>query len=69
MTEKDNMVKSTAPEMTRFFYNIDDARQLINHTINNLKSFNSKIIIPKMKFMEIKDLLFGVKFIIPNGKK
>lgn len=57
MTEKDNMVKSTGPEMTRFFYTVDDACQLINHTINNLKSFNSKIIIPKMKSAKIKDLL------------
>ena len=57
MTEKNNLVESTGPEMTRFFYSIDDACELINLTIKNINFFSSKIIIPKMKSAKIKDLL------------
>lgn len=57
MSKKNKIVKSTGPEMTRFFYKVSDACQLVELIAKNPKSFSGKVIIPDMKSVKIKDLL------------
>lgn len=57
MTKKNNLIKSTGPNMTRYFYSVQNACKLINYTLENIKSLNSKVVIPDMKSARISDIL------------
>ena len=54
---KKKIIYTTGPEMTRFFYTIDQASHLIKCIINDKNNLNNKVIIPEMKSLKIKDLL------------
>lgn len=75
MTKKNKLVKSTGPDMTRYFYSIDSACKLIDYAIQNIKKLNGKVIIPDMKSSKIKDILkvwseiFKVKWIKVSTRK
>ena len=43
--------------MTRFFYTVDEATELIKSLIINKNNLNNRVIIPDMKSLKIKDLL------------
>jgi len=57
MKKQNKIIKTTGPEMTRFFYNIDKAIQLIEYLIKDKRKLNNKVILPNMKSLIIKDLL------------
>jgi len=57
MTKKNNLIKSTGPNMTRYFYSVQNACKLINYTLENIKSLNFKVVIPDMKSARISDIL------------
>ena len=37
MTKKNNLIKSTGPNMTRYFYSVQNACKLIDYTLENIK--------------------------------
>lgn len=57
MTKKNNLIKSTGPNMTRYFYSVQNACKLIDYTLENIKFLNSKVVIPDMKSAKISDIL------------
>lgn len=57
MEKSDNLIQTTGPYMTRFFYKVSEASKLINYVINNTKRFNNSIIIPKLKSARMIDFL------------
>ena len=54
---KKKIIHTTGPEMTRFFYTVDEATELIKSLIINKNNLNNRVIIPDMKSLKIKDLL------------
>ncbi len=75
MTKKNNLVKSTGPNMTRYFYSVENACKLIDYVLENIKSFDSKVVIPDMKSAKIRDILdewckiYGTKWKRVNSRK
>ena len=67
MRKQKKIIKTTGPEMTRFFYSINNAVKLIENLLNNNKRFNNKVIIPEMKSLWIRDML--VEFCTQNKVK
>ena len=57
MNKQNKIIKTTGPEMTRFFYDIDKAIKLIDYLIRDKRKLNNKVILPSMKSLVIKDLL------------
>ena len=57
MTKDLKKVQSTGPEMTRYFFKVNEACNLVNYVIRNPKETNGKVIIPNMKSAKIKDIL------------
>lgn len=57
MEKSDNLIQTTGPYMTRFFYRVSEASKLINYVINKTKKFNNSIIIPKLKSARMIDFL------------
>lgn len=57
MTKNYNLIKSTGPNMTRYFYSVVDACKLIKYTMENIKLLNSKVVVPDMKSAKISDIL------------
>ena len=72
---KNNLVKSTGPNMTRYFYSVENACKLIDYVLENIKSFDSKVVIPDMKSAKIRDILdewckiYGTKWKRVNSRK
>ena len=57
MTNRFNLIESTGSHMTRYFYSVNQACELINYVMNNSKLFKNKIIVPDMKSSKIEDIL------------
>ena len=57
MNKQNKIIKTTGPEMTRFFYDIDKAIKLIDYLIRDKRKLNNKVILQSMKYLVIKDLL------------
>lgn len=57
MTNKDNHVVSTGPEMSRFFFSIDDATKLIKDSIENQDKIYGKILSIPMKGVKVSKIL------------
>ena len=57
MSKKQKIVKSIGPDMTRYFYRVDQACSLINFMMKNINSLNGKVVVPDMKAAKIKDIL------------
>lgn len=57
MEQKNNIISSTSPQSTRFFFTVDEAVDLILVSLNNFKKLNGKILTQQMKSAKIKDIL------------
>jgi FlaA1/EpsC-like NDP-sugar epimerase len=57
MTDKDGVIKSTGPEMRRFFFTVDQAVQLVIDAINNIDKIEGKVLSRVMKSAQISDIL------------
>lgn len=57
MVKKNNLILSTGPYMRRFFFNVDDAVELINQAIKNKNNLNGKILSREMKSAKMIDFL------------
>jgi UDP-N-acetylglucosamine 4,6-dehydratase len=57
MHEKTGMIKSTGPEMRRFFFTVDDAVKLVTDAIDNIETIHGKILSREMKAAQISDIL------------
>jgi UDP-glucose 4-epimerase len=57
MIENDGLIKSTGPEMRRFFFTVDQAIQLVIDAINNINKIQGKILSREMKSAQISDIL------------
>jgi UDP-glucose 4-epimerase len=57
MHDKTGMIKSTGPEMRRFFFTVDDAVKLVTDAIDNIETIHGKILSREMKAAQISDIL------------
>ena len=57
MTKKEKHVVSTGPEMSRFFFSIDDATKLIEDSIENQNQIYGKILSIPMKGVQVSKIL------------
>lgn len=57
MLKKDNVIKSTGPEMRRFFFTVDQAVQLVIDAIDRIDDIHGKILSREMKSAQISDIL------------
>lgn len=57
MTDENNLINSSGPKMRRFFFNIDQAVDLVITSLENINIVNGKILSLKMKSAQISDIL------------
>jgi len=57
MVKKNNLILSTGPHMRRYFFNVDEASDLVITAVNKIKTINGKILVKDMKSAQIKDIL------------
>jgi UDP-N-acetylglucosamine 4,6-dehydratase len=57
MHDETGVIRSTGPEMTRFFFTVEEAVKLIHTSIGNVAAIQGKILSRRMKSAQIKDLL------------
>jgi UDP-glucose 4-epimerase len=57
MFEETGVIKSTGPEMRRFFFTVNDAVDLVITSIENIERVQGKILSREMKSCQIKDIL------------
>ena len=57
MSKNKKIIKSTGPDMSRYFYSINNACNLIDFVLKNSQSLTGKIIVPEMKSAFIRDIL------------
>lgn len=57
MFETDGVLRSTGPEMRRFFFTVDDAVKLVQAAITNIDEIQGKVLSRYMKAAQIKDIL------------
>lgn len=57
MHEESGILKTTGPEMTRFFFSIDEAADLVLQALNNVDRFHGKVLSRAMKAAQMKDVL------------
>ena len=57
MKKENNLILTTGPEMSRFFYQVHSACKVIAYAADNIKKFRNKILIPDTKCAKIIDLL------------
>jgi FlaA1/EpsC-like NDP-sugar epimerase len=57
MHQNNETIITTGPEMTRFFFSIDDAVNLIDYALQNISLTQGKILSQKMKVCKIENLL------------
>ena len=75
MIKKNNTILSTGPYMRRFFFTVDNAVELINQAIKNIKTLNGKILSKEMKSARMIDFLkvwkkeFNCKYKIVEQRK
>lgn len=74
MHDKTGVIKSTGPEMRRFFFTVDDAVKLVTDAIDNIDITHGKILSREMKAAQISDILdvwiemYGGKWEIMEGR-
>jgi len=57
MHEKDGVIRTTGPQMRRFFFTVDEAVQLVLTAADNIETIHGKVLSRKMKAAQIQDLL------------
>ncbi|KXK07290.1 MAG: polysaccharide biosynthesis protein CapD [Acidobacteria bacterium OLB17] len=57
MHEKDGVIRSTGPEMRRFFFTVDEAVKLVLTALENIEAIQGKVLSRYMKAAQIADLL------------
>lgn len=57
MFDKTRVLKTTGPEMTRFFFTVDHAVELVNNAVENKELVSGKILSRMMKSAQIEDIL------------
>ncbi len=57
MHDETGVIKSTGPEMRRFFFTVDDAIKLVLTAMDNIDAVQGKVLSRKMKVAQIEDLL------------
>tara|TARA_Y100001970_G_C14218671_1_gene851220 strand:- start:1224 stop:2168 length:945 start_codon:yes stop_codon:yes gene_type:complete len=57
MTKKNKLIYSTGPDMRRFFFNCDEASDLVIRSLNHINLTSGKILIQDMKCAKISDIL------------
>ncbi len=57
MHEETNVIKTTGPEMRRFFFTVDDAVKLVLTALENIDQLQGRVLSRYMKAAQIKDLL------------
>lgn len=57
MHEKTGIIKSTGPEMRRFFFTVEQAVKLVKDALLNIDVTHGKILSREMKSAQIKDIL------------
>ncbi len=57
MHEKDGIIGTTGPNMTRFFFSINEAVELIQTSLNNLENVSGKVLSLKMKSAKLENIL------------
>jgi UDP-N-acetylglucosamine 4,6-dehydratase len=57
MHETTSVIRSTGPEMRRFFFTVDEAVKLVRTAMDEIETIQGKVLSRKMKSAQIKDLL------------
>ena len=57
MHDETGVIKSTGPEMRRFFFTVDEAVKLVRTALDNIETLQGKVLSRKMKAAQIKSLL------------
>jgi len=57
MHEKNKIINTTGPFMTRFFFTSDEAANFVILSIDKIKKFSGKIVCPEMKSIQILAIL------------
>jgi UDP-N-acetylglucosamine 4,6-dehydratase len=57
MHAETGVIRSTGPEMRRFFFSVDEAADLVRTAIDNIDAIRGKVLSRKMKAAQIQDLL------------
>lgn len=57
MHEDTGVLRSTGPEMTRFFFSIDEAAELVETALENVDKFHGKVLSRAMKSARMSDVL------------
>jgi len=57
MYEETGLIRSTGPEMTRFFFTVDEAVGLIVTALENIDYLQGRVLARQMKSSQIKDIL------------
>jgi UDP-glucose 4-epimerase len=57
MHEKEGVIKSTGPEMRRFFFSVDEAVKLVLTSVENINAIHGKVLSRYMKAAQVGDLL------------
>lgn len=57
MHETDGIIRSTGPEMRRFFFSVDEAVKLVSTSLENISTIRGKVLSRYMKAAQVQDLL------------
>ena len=57
MHDKEGIIGTTGPNMTRFFFSINDAVELVQTSLNNIDKVAGKVLSLKMKSAKLEDIL------------
>lgn len=57
MHDDTGVIRSTGPEMRRFFFTVDEAVRLVRTAMDEIEAVQGKVLSRKMKAAQIKDLL------------
>lgn len=57
MHEKTGVIRTTGPEMRRFFFTVDEAVQLVRTALDNVGDIQGKVLSRRMKAAQIEDIL------------
>jgi UDP-N-acetylglucosamine 4,6-dehydratase len=57
MHEENGLIRTTGPEMRRFFFTVDEAVNLVITGLNNINEIQGKVLTRRMKAAKIEDIL------------
>lgn len=57
MLQETGVIQSTGPDMTRYFFSIEDAAQLVLTALDNVDRFHGKVLSLAMKSAAVRDIL------------